>query len=123
MSEPIIPKELFDRAIGMNEEMREAVMNPNTDFMTKLLFDARYLSKKLGGPHTHYSQAIFSIKMALLDTPRQGAKELAKHLKIPEKEVSEIIGYLLPMAEIRGDARGGLSLNAANPFSRMFREE
>lgn len=122
MSEPIIPKELFDRAIGMNGEMREAVMNPNTDFMTKLLFDARYLSKKLGKPQNHCSQAIFSLKMALLGRPGQGVKEIAKHLALPEKEVSEIVGYLLPMDEIKDNGKGGLSLNVANPFSRMFRE-
>lgn len=121
MQKPIIPPELFQCAMQMNDEMREAVINPNTDFMTKLLFDARLLSKKLGKDVPYWSSALFSLKMLLMDNPGLGNAEIAKQLKIPAKEVEEITRYLLPMAEITQEG-GKFFLNFSNPFSRMFRK-
>ena len=124
MSDPIIPRELFDRAMQMNPEMAEAVLNPNTDFMTKLLFDARFLAKKTGKPQMHWSQGIFALKMLLMERPGLHLHQIEKELSLPHKDVEEMANYLCGMAEIKKEGEGEAakySLNSQNSFSRMFR--
>ncbi len=121
MSEPIIPTDLFERAMEMGGEMREAVLNPNTDFMTKLLFDARFLSKKLGKGQNHWSQAIFSLKMALR-AKALSEGEIVKKTGLSKAEAAELLSYLKNMSEI-SEGAGKYSLNYGNAFSKIFREE
>lgn len=118
MSEPIISAELFDKAMAMGEEMQKAVLNPNTDFMTKLLFDARFLSKKFGKSQNHWSQAIFSLKMALHGKALSEG-EVAKSLGLAKPEVTELLSYLKNMSEIAWQG-GKYSLNYTNQFSKPF---
>lgn len=118
ISKPIIETEIWQQAFGLNEEMKIAITNPNTDFMTKLLFDARFFQKKFGKEVSDWSNAIFKFKWALVESGKSGA-ELASVLGLPENEISEIGKYLVGMGELT-EQNGVYTLNLKSPFSKMF---
>jgi len=105
----------------LNESLKEAVMNPNTDFMTKLLFDARFFNKKLGKEITYWSNAIFALKLLLHEKKALDEKGIEKALKIPSTDLKEMLSYLKNMSEIL-EEEGKYSLNYANLFSKIFKE-
>src|SRR3989344_4654204 len=117
MSKPLIENELWEKAFRMNEAMQEAILNPNTDFMTKLLFDARFFQKKLGKEVSYWSNAIFSIKMLLYEKKALVAKEITKQVRLSEKEATELLSYLKNMSEII-EEKGKYKLNSENSFSK-----
>lgn len=96
-------------------------MNPNTDFMTKLLFDARQFVKKSGKEITYWSNAIVKIKLLLSEKNSLNVKDIASKIKYPEAEVQSIIDYLKGMAEVL-EEKGNYSLNFKNAFSSMFKK-
>ncbi|HLC93215.1 MAG TPA: hypothetical protein VJH23_05930 [archaeon] len=120
-SKPLIAQELWEKAFSMNEHMREALINPNTDFMTKLLFDARFFEKKLGKDVAYWSNAIFALKMLLHEKKAVAGAEIAKQTGMSENEAKELISYLKNMSEIL-EEKGKYSLNYVNLFSKMFKE-
>lgn len=105
----------------MSNELKEAIMNPNTDFMTKLLFDARWLEKKYGQDLTYWSNAIVKTKFLLSEKKSLNVKEIASKIKHPEADVQAILDYLKGMAEILED-KGKYTLNLKNAFSSMFKK-
>ena len=96
-------------------------MNPNTDFMTKLLFDARWFEKKLGKEMTYWSNAIVKIKLLLSEKNGLNTKDIASKIKYPEADVQGVLDYLKGMAEIL-EEKGKDSLNLKNAFSSMFKK-
>ncbi|MEK6958139.1 MAG: hypothetical protein AABW99_04155 [archaeon] len=119
MEKPIISNDYWQKAFSLNPVLGEAISNPNTDFMTKLLFDARFFQKKFGKEITYWSSAIFAAKL-ILSEKGFSAKELAKKAKVPEKHMNEVLSYLKNMAEIE-EKNGKFALNYASPFSKMFK--
>ncbi len=117
---PLIGNELWQKALSMGGEMPEAISNPNTDFMTKLLFDARFFQKKLGKDVAYWSSAIFALKM-LLSEKAATEKEIRKATGINEKESAELLAYLKNMSEILQEGKGKYALNYANSFSKIFK--
>ncbi|PIN84694.1 MAG: hypothetical protein COV47_06095 [Candidatus Diapherotrites archaeon CG11_big_fil_rev_8_21_14_0_20_37_9] len=118
MSKPLIDAETWAKATSLNEELKSAIMNPNTDFMTKLLFDSRQLVKKQGNEIPYWSNSIVKTKLLLMEKPL-GKDELAKKLNIPKKDADTIIAYLIPMAEIV-ESEEKYSINKTNAFSKIF---
>lgn len=119
VSKPIVEPELWQKLVKKNPALREALMNPNTDFMTKLLFDARFLEKKLGKELTYWSNSLVKIKAVLSEKKALDAKKLAKELSMKEAELGELLTYLKNLAEIK-EEKGKYSLNENNPFSKLF---
>lgn len=118
-SKPIVENETWNRLVAMNPLLREALMNPNTDFMTKLLFDARILSQRKGKELTHWSNLIVKTKLALHEKKGLALKQIASKLKAEETDLTDVIAYLKGMAEIK-EEKGKYSLNYNNPFSKPF---
>ena len=114
----MIENEIFQKAIAMGEPMRSEAANPNSELMTKLLFDARFLCKKLGGEVPYWASAIFRLKMILSENEASKA-ELEQEMGIKGQHFSEIIAYLKNMSEIM-EKDMVLSLNPTNPFSKIF---
>ncbi|MCR4369366.1 MAG: hypothetical protein NUV67_05670 [archaeon] len=119
MPEPIIENSLWQKAVKHNNELKAAVMNPNTDFMTKLLFDARIFQKRKGKETAYWSNLIFKTKFLLSQKKALTPKQIASLVIAPEAEIFEILAYLLGMAEVK-EAKGKYSLNYSNPFSKIF---
>jgi len=119
MSEPIVENSLWQKAVALNPELRDAVMNPNTDFMTKLLFDARFLAKKSNKELTYWSNLIFKLKWLLREKKALSKQQIAKELKVSDLELDEILKYLSGLAEVK-EEKGKFSLNYLNPFSKPF---
>lgn len=118
-SKPVIENETWQKLIKKNELLREAVMNPNTDFMTKLIFDAKFLETKNNKEITHWSNLIVKIKLLLSEKKGLTMKEISKKLKAEESDVQIVLGYLKGMAEVL-EEKGKYSINMNNAFSKMF---
>ncbi|HIH09703.1 MAG TPA: hypothetical protein HA254_03445 [Candidatus Diapherotrites archaeon] len=118
-SRPLIETALWEKAFSKSEALKDAIINPNSDFMTKLLFDARFFAKRSGKEISYYSNAIFALKMALAENGALGAKQLADKAKLGEKEALELLAYLANMSEV-GEEEGKYSLNYANNYSKVF---
>ena len=115
----MIEQKLWEKAVSMNDSLKEAIMNPNTDFMTKLIFDAHFLSKKFGNDVAYWSNAVFSLKMFLHENGATDSKSISKKLKLKQKETTELLNYLKGMAEV-SEEKGKYSLNYSNLFSKVF---
>lgn len=122
MSKPIIENELWQKAFALNPELKAAIINPNTDFMTKLLFDARFIQKKHGKELTYWSNLIFSIKMLLMEKSKLNITGISEGAKAEENDVAEVVKYLANMGELIEES-GKYSLALSSPFSKMFRKE
>ena len=122
MTKPLIEQELWQKAFSMGVAMRDALINPNTDFMTKLLFDANFFQKKLGKDVPHWSNAIFGIKMCLHEKKGATEKQIVKASRLKESECAELLSYLRNMSEIL-EAKGKYSLNYSNLFSKPFAKQ
>ena len=122
MEKPLIDAKAWEKAVALNDTLKEAVMNPNTYFMTKLLFDSRFFAKKTGKEVPYWSNSIFKLKLALHEKKALGEKPLAKAVGIGSAELKELLSYLKNMGEIT-EAGGKISLNYANPFSKVFAEK
>ena len=120
-SKPMLESDIWEKCVSLSDELKEAVMNPNTDFMTKLLFDARFFSKKTGKEIAYYSNLIVKIKLLLHEKKQLSEKDIAKLAKITEGEAKELLSYLKNMSEILLDGEGKYSLNYSNPFSKPFK--
>mgnify|MGYP001346115897 CR=1 FL=1 len=107
--------------MSLSPELKEAIMNPNTDFMTKLLFDAKYLEKKTGVEITHWSNIIVKTKLLLSEKKGLNVKEIASKINYSEADVQAVLDYLKGMAEIL-EEKGKYSLNLKNAFSSMFKK-
>ncbi|HZX20126.1 MAG TPA: hypothetical protein VFF13_03880 [archaeon] len=118
-SKPVIENETWQKLIKKNELLREAVMNPNTDFMTKLIFDAKFLQTKNLQELTHWSNLIVKIKLLLSEKKGLSMKEITKKLKESESDVQIVLAYLKGMAEVL-ETKEKYSINANNAFSKMF---
>ena len=121
MTKPLIEPALWQKAFSMNETMREAISNPNTDFMTKLLFDARFFEKKLGRDVAYWTNAIFALKM-LLHEKSATEKQIMKETGLGAKESAELLAYLKNMSEILAEGKEKYVLNYQNPFSKVFKQ-
>lgn len=97
-------------------------MNPNTDFMTKLLFDAKWFEKKYDHDLTYWSNAIVKIKLLLSEKKSLNVKEIASKIKYHEADVQAVMEYLKGMAEVLQE-KGKYSLNLKNAFSSMFKKD
>ncbi len=121
MTNPLIENTLWQKAFLMGETMREAISNPNTDFMTKVLFDARFFQKKLGKDVSYWSNAIFTLKMLLHEKGTATEQQITKGTALEPKESSELLAYLKNMSEIL-EQGGKYSLNYTNLFSKIFKD-
>ena len=121
ITEPLIKQSHWDKAVSFSRVLSEAVMNPNTDYMTKLLFDSRLFVKKFGKDVPYWSNALFAVKMVLAEQGNKGltAERLAKETKISARDLSEVLKFLVSMAELE-EKKGKYSLNLSNPFSKIF---
>ncbi|MEM4257451.1 MAG: hypothetical protein QXD98_03765 [Candidatus Diapherotrites archaeon] len=119
MQKPLIEKEIWNKALNLNSKLKEAIINPNSDFMTKLLFDARFFCKKNGKEISYYTNLIFKIKMFLAEKKVMNVGNLSKNLNVEEKELKEIIDYLVNCGEILR-IEENFSLNKESPYSKMF---
>ena len=121
MEKPMIENELWQKAFAMNPALQEAIMNPNTDFLTKLLFDARFLQKKHGKEIHYWTNAIFKVKMYLHEKKGATEQQIVKGTGLPSSECSELLNYLKNMSEILMDDNGKHALNYTNMFSKVFK--
>jgi len=118
MSKPIIDQQTWEECARLNNSLKEAILNPNTDFMTKLLFDARLLEKRTGKELTYWSNVIVKIKLLLSKNKALTAKEIAS--KTGLEEADELLTYLKGMAEVL-EENGKYKINYNNPFSKLFK--
>ncbi len=116
----MLENDTWEKAVNLSEALKEAVMNPNTDFMTKLIFDAKFLQKKTGKELTHWSNAIVKLKLCLHENKGSDLNGISKNTGLAEKDLQEIIPYLKNMSEIL-EENGKYSLNYTNLFSKPFK--
>jgi hypothetical protein len=121
MSKPIIENSLWQKAFALNPEMKEAIINPNTDFMTKLLFDARFFQKNFGNELTYWSNLIFSIKFLLMENGSMDINSISKISGFEERHVAEVVKYLAHMGELI-EENGQYKLAMSSPFSKIFKK-
>jgi hypothetical protein len=121
MSKPIIENSLWQKAFALNSEMKEAIINPNTDFMTKLLFDARFFQKNFGKELAYWSNLIFSIKFLMMENGSLDITSISKIGGFEERDVVEVVKYLVHMGELI-EEKGQYKLAMSNPFSRIFKK-
>lgn len=119
MQKPLIEWSVWEKALALNSSLKEAIINPNSDFMTKLLFDARFFRQKNGKEISYYTNLIFKIKMALFEKKELSIKELETTFFSEKQDLVEILEYLVNCGEVLKE-KETFTLNKESPYSKIF---